>query len=191
MTSLLSRPTSPDLMQKTAFCLATSHVQAERIVQRLQVAGFSTGDISVLHTDTMSDHDDHDDGGEDHASKAPEGVAKGAATGGIAGGAIGLLAGLGVLAIPGLGAFIAAGPIMAALSGVAIGAATGGVVGGLIGMGLPEPQARHYGDKVQRGGFLISAHADSPGQLQRAKEIFEVEQAGDISIVDETKPLRS
>lgn len=189
MTSLLSRPPSPDVMQKTAFCLATSHVQAERIVQRLQVAGFGTGDISVLHTDTVTDHDN--DPGEDHASKAPEGVAKGAATGGIAGGAIGLLAGLGVLAVPGLGAFIAAGPIMAALSGVAIGAATGGVVGGLIGMGLPEPQARHYGEKVQRGGFLISAHADSPGQLQRAKEIFEVEQAGDISIVDETKPLRS
>lgn len=173
-------------MQKSAFCLATSHVQAERIVQRLQVAGFSTGQISVLHTDTVSDHDEIDG----HASKAPEGIAKGAATGGIAGGAIGLLAGLGVLAIPGLGAFIAAGPIMAALSGVAIGAATGGVVGGLIGMGLPEPQARHYEQKVQRGGFLISAHADSPAELLRAKEIFEVEQAGDISIVDETKPLR-
>lgn len=186
MTALLSRPTDTDLMQKTAFCLATSHVQAERIVQRLQVAGFSTGDISVLHTDTVSNQDEI----EEHASKAPEGIAKGAATGGIAGGAIGLLAGLGVLAIPGLGAFIAAGPIMAALSGVAIGAATGGLVGGLIGMGLPETQARHYEQKVQRGGFLISAHADSPEQLLRAKEIFEVEQAGDISIVDETKPLR-
>jgi len=62
--------------------------------------------------------------------------------------------------------------------------------GGLIGMGLPESQARHYGDKVQRGGFLISAHAETPGQLQRAKTIFEAGQAGDISVVDETKPLR-
>lgn len=189
MTSVLPNPVVTDVMQKSVFCLANSHVQAERIVQRLQVAGFSTEDISVLHTDTVSDHDN--DEVEEHGSKAPEGIAKGAATGGIAGGAIGLLAGLGVLAIPGLGAFIAAGPIMAALSGVAIGAATGGVVGGLIGMGLPESQARHYGEKVQRGGFLISAHADTPERLERAKSIFEVEQAGDISIVDETKPLRS
>lgn len=185
MTALTPSPVV--FMSKSVFCLASSHLQAEHIVQRLQAAGFSTGDISVLHTDTVSDHDEI---GEDHASKAPEGIAKGAATGGIAGGAIGLLAGLGVLAVPGLGAFIAAGPIMAALSGVAIGAATGGVVGGLIGMGLPESQARHYGDKVQRGGFLISAHAETPGQLQRAKTIFEAEQAGDISVVDETKPLR-
>lgn len=174
-------------MHKSVFCLATSHVQAERIVQRLQVGGFSTADISVLHTDTVSDHD----ADEDHGSKAPEGIAKGAATGGLAGGAIGLLAGLGVLAIPGLGAFIAAGPIMAALSGVAIGAATGGVVGGLIGMGLPETEARHYEDKVKRGNFLISAHAEMPGQIERAKAIFEVEHAGDINVVDDTKPPRS
>lgn len=176
-------------MQTSVFGLATSHDQAERIVQRLQVGGFSTADISVLHTDTISDHDDVV--AEDHGTKAPEGIAKGAATGGLAGGAIGLLAGLGVLAIPGLGAFIAAGPIMAALSGVAIGAATGGVMGGLIGMGLPETEARRYEDKVNRGNFLISAHAESAAQIERAKEIFEVEHAGDISVVNDTKPLRS
>lgn len=174
-------------MPQSLFCLATSPVQAERIVQRLQVSGFGTSDISVLHTDTQSDRDF----GEDSATKAPEGIAKGATTGGIAGGAIGLLAGLGVLAIPGLGAFIAAGPIMAALSGLAIGAATGGIVGGLIGMGLPEDEARRYGDKVQRGNYLISAHAEGPDQLKRAREIFEVEEAGDISVVHETKPLRA
>lgn len=162
-------------------------MQAERIVQRLQVGGFSTADISVLHSDRISDHDAE----ESHSTKAPEGIAKGAATGGLAGGAIGLLAGLGVLAVPGLGAFIAAGPVMAALSGAVIGAATGGMMGGFIGMGLPETEARHYEDKVKRGSFLISAHAEMPGQIERAKAIFEVEQAGDIHVVDETKPLRS
>ncbi len=174
-------------MPKTAFCLATSSVQAERIVQRLQVSGFGPGDISVLHTDTTSDHDSE----SEHGTKASEGAAKGAATGGIAVGAIALLAGLGVLAIPGLGAFIAAGPIMAAISGMAIGAATGGIVGALIGLGLPETEARHYEDRVKRGSYLISAHADGTMQIQRAREIFEVEQAGDISIVDDSKLLRT
>ena len=183
----LLNPALSKSTRQSVFGLATSHIQAERIVQRLQVGGFSTEDISVLHTDTI--------GGQEESmgqsgSKAPEGIAKGAATGGFAGGAIGLLAGLGVLAIPGLGAFIAAGPIMAALSGVAIGAATGGVVGGLIGMGLPEREARYYEDKVTRGHFLISAHAETPAQLDRAREIFEVEQAGDIHVVDESENSR-
>lgn len=174
-------------MPKTAFCLAASPVQAERIVQRLQVNGFGSSDISVLHTDTTSEHDIE----TEHGNKASEGMAKGAATGGIAGGAIALLAGLGVLAIPGLGAFIAAGPLMAAISGLAIGAATGGIVGGLIGFGLPETEAQRYADKVKRGNYLISAHAAGTTQIQRAREIFEVEQAGDISIVDDSKLLRT
>lgn len=174
-------------MSKSVFCLATDQNQAERIVQRLQGSGFTTGDISVLHTDSMSD-DEHS---AVRATKATEGVTKGATAGGLTGGAIGLLAGIGALAIPGLGAFIAAGPMMAALSGVALGATAGGVVGGLIGMGLPEDEARRYEEKVKRGHFLISAHAETSSQIKLAKQIFEAEGAGDVSVVDELKPLHS
>jgi hypothetical protein len=45
-------------------------------------------------------------------TKMPESATVGASTGGVGGGTIGLLAGIGALAIPGLGPFIAAGPIM-------------------------------------------------------------------------------
>lgn len=115
------------------------------------------------------------------ATKAPEGATTGAATGGLTGGVLGLLAGVGALAIPGVGPFIAAGPIMAALSGAAIGATTGGVVGGLIGMGIPEIEAKRYEDKLKSGNYLIAVHAHDGDETDRAKEIFKNAGADDIS----------
>ena len=115
------------------------------------------------------------------ATKAPEGATTGAATGGVTGGVLGLLAGVGALAIPGLGPFIAAGPIMAALSGAAVGATTGGIVGGLIGMGIPEVEAKRYENKLKNGNYLIAVHAADGDQKDRAKDIFEEAGAEDIS----------
>src|SRR5438445_626623 len=108
-------------MSKSVFGIATTHGQAERIVQQLQGQGFATSEISVLMPDTGGTRDV----GHVKATKAPEGATTGAAAGGATGGVIGLLAGIGALAIPGVGPFIAAGPIMAALSGAAVGAAAG------------------------------------------------------------------
>src|SRR5258708_20429094 len=127
-------------MSKSVFGIATTHGQAERIVQQLQGQGFATSEISVLMPDTGGTRDV----GHVKATKAPEGATTGAATGGATGGVVGLLAGIGALAIPGVGPFIAAGPIMAALSGGAVGAGTGGVVGGVIRLGLPVHQAKTY-----------------------------------------------
>ena len=70
-------------------------------------------------------------------TKAPEGAAAGAGTGAVLGGTLGWLTGIGALAIPGLGPFVAAGPIMAALAGVGVGGALGGVTGALVGNGNP------------------------------------------------------
>jgi hypothetical protein len=119
------------------------------------------------------------------ATKAPEGATTGAATGGATGGVIGLLAGIGALAIPGVGPFIAAGPIMAALSGAAVGAATGGVVGGLIGLGIPEIEAKRYDEKLKKGNYLIAVHTDESEDVDRAKQIFKTAGAEDISTVRE------
>jgi hypothetical protein len=129
-------------MSKSLFGIATTHGQAERIVEELQAEGFAASEISVLMPDTGGTRDV----GHVKATKTPEGATTGAATGGAAGGVIGLLAGIGALANPGVGPFIAAGPIMAALSG----AATGGVVGGLIGLGIPEIEAKRYEEKLKR-----------------------------------------
>src|SRR6185436_5718928 len=121
------------------------------------------------------------DFGHVKSTKASEGVTAGATTGGVAGGALGLLAGIGALAIPGVGPFIAAGPIMAALSGAALGATTGGLVGGLVGLGIPEFEAKRYETKLRSGNYLIAVHAHDGDETDRAKEIFKTAGADDIT----------
>src|SRR4029434_533006 len=116
------------MSKKSVFCMATSRDQADRIVDQLKNANFCNNDISALFADKGTSHDF----AHEQNTKAPEGAATGAGTGGVIGGALGWIAGIGALAIPGVGSFIAAGPIIAALSGAAIGAAVGGIAGGLM-----------------------------------------------------------
>src|SRR5512141_1786617 len=138
------------MAKKSVFCLAHDEAQAMRIVDDLKLAGFSNNDISVLLPDKSSTREfAHEKG-----TKAPEGAATGAATGGVLGGVLGWLVGIGSLAIPGLGPFIAAGPIMAALSGAAIGGTAGGIIGALIGMGIPEYEAKRYETRLREGRVL-------------------------------------
>lgn len=120
-------------MSNTVFCIASTYPQAEKIVSDLQTSGFSKNDISVLFPDKEGTRDF----AHEKHTKAPEGALAGAGAGSVVGGTIGLLAGIGLLAIPGLGPLIAAGPIMASLSGIAAGAAVGSIAGGLVGMGIP------------------------------------------------------
>jgi hypothetical protein len=169
------------MSKKSVFCIAKNESQACNIVGNLQSAGFSNNDISVLLPDTASTREfAHEKG-----TKAPEGAVTGAGTGGVLGGVLGWLAGIGALAIPGIGPFVAAGPIMAALSGAAIGAATGGLVGTLIGMGIPEYEAKRYESRLREGRILIAVHSENSDETKRAKEIFERAGAEDISTAGE------
>ena len=118
-------------MSKSVFCLSDNEFQTEKIVQQLKDGGFSNNDISVLFPDKSGTKDF----AHEQHTKAPEGAATGAGTGGALGGAVGWLMGIGALAIPGVGPFIAAGPIVAALAGAGVGAAVGGLTGALVGMG--------------------------------------------------------
>src|SRR6185436_6071909 len=97
------------------------------------------------------------------------------------GGTLGWLVGIGALAIPGLGPFIAAGPIMAALAGAGVGGAVGGLTGALIGMGIPEYEAKRYEGLIKSGGILLSVHSDNSEWTKRAKEILRRTGADDIS----------
>ena len=114
--------------------------EVESAVDALKMDGFSTSDVSVLMPDSAGSQDF----AHTKATKAPEGATTGASTGAVIGGALGLLAGVGALAIPGIGPFIAAGPIMAALAGAGVGGAIGGIGGALIGFGMPEYEAKRY-----------------------------------------------
>jgi hypothetical protein len=172
------------MASKSVFCIANSLSQAETIVDRLKAEGFSNNDISAL----FPDKDSTRDFAHEKNTKAPEGAVAGAGTGGVLGGTLGWLAGIGALAIPGVGPFVAAGPIVAALSGAAIGATAGGIAGALIGMGIPEYEAKRYEGKIKAGNILISVHADNSDEIDRAKEIFEQANAQDISSASEPTP---
>jgi hypothetical protein len=173
------------MSKQSVFCIATSRPQAERIVDQLKDADFSNRAISALFSDQDSAHDF----AHEKHTKAPEGAVAGVGTGGAIGGALGWIAGIGALAIPGVGPFIAAGPIIAALSGAAIGATVGGIAGGLIGMGIPELEAKRYEGKLKEGNILISVHTENSEEIKRAKEIFSRAGAEDIcAVADSSTP---
>ena len=169
-------------MAKSIFCIAANELQANRIIDDLRVAGFSGNDISVLFPDKSSTKNF----AHEKNTKAPEGAVGGARAGVVVGATLGWLAGIGSLAIPGLGPFIAAGPIMAALSGAGVGGVVGGVAGGLIGLGVPEIEAKRYEGRVKNGNLLISVHSDNSEETKRAKEIFEQAGAEDICTAGES-----
>jgi len=165
------------------FGIYPTYEAVERAVDALRAAGFRTTDISVLFPQNVGTKDfAHEKG-----TKAPEGATTGASTGAVVGGTLGWLTGIGALAIPGLGPFIAAGPIMAALAGAGVGGAVGGVTGALIGMGIPEYEAKRYEGRVTKGGILLSVHSDDSDWTRRAKEVLERTGAEDISSTGETK----
>jgi hypothetical protein len=167
---------------QSVFCIARSEDQAVEIVEEARDLGFSGDDISVLLPDKETSrefaHEQH--------TKAPEGATTGAVTGGVLGGVAGWLVGIGSLAIPGLGPFIAAGPIMAALSGATVGAAAGGLTGALVGMGIPEFEAKRYEGRVKGGNVLISIHAEDSDEVKKAKELFKRRGADDIATAGES-----
>jgi hypothetical protein len=146
-------------------------------VDALKATGFKNTDISVL----FPENEGTKDFAHEKDTKAPEGATAGAGTGALLGGGLGWLVGIGALAIPGLGPFIAAGPIMAALAGAGVGGAVGGLTGALIGMGIPEYVAKRYEGRVKDGGILLSVHSDDSQWTKKAKEILERTGAQDVS----------
>jgi hypothetical protein len=164
-------------MASAVYCIVKGETQAVRIANRLRAEGFAPSDISILYPDRGAARDL----GHENATKAPEGTAIGVPTGAVLGGALGWLVGVGALAIPGLGPFIAAGPLLAALSGAFIGGATGGVAGALVGMGIPEYEAQMYEGKLREGNILMAVHCKDSDETSRVREIYSEEQAENIS----------
>jgi hypothetical protein len=171
-------------MANTAvFGLYTTRDQVEEAVDQMKQEGFRNADISVLFPEN--------EGTKDFAfqkeTKAPEGASTGAASGAVLGGALGWLVGIGALAIPGLGPFIAAGPIISLLSGVGVGATVGGIAGALVGLGIPEYEAKRYEGRIKSGNILVSVHVDNGDWSRKAKVILAQTGAEDIASAGESK----
>lgn len=163
--------------QQAVFGIVANRSKAISVVESLRSAGFRESEISMV----MSGGIDGNIGVEGN-TKAPEGATAGAGSGLLLGGALGWMAGIGALAIPGLGPFIAAGPIMAALGGAAIGSAAGGLTGGLIGMGFSEYEAREYEGWLKDGHALISVRTSNSDEVDLAKKLLDDAGADHISV---------
>jgi hypothetical protein len=156
------------MSKNSVFCIATSHNQADRIVDHLKTESFSNKHVSVLFPNTY----DTRNSVHERNTKGPGAVADASSVGGV----LGWVAEIGPLAIPGVGPFIAAGPVVASLSGVVFSATVGTISRSLVALGLSEPEATRYEDKVKEGNILLSVHIDDVGDIARARDIFE--QAG-------------
>jgi ActD protein len=165
------------------FGIYTNQAAVEDAVEALKINGYRNTDISVLFPNNVGTKDF----AHEKHTKAPEGATTGAGSGVLIGGALGWLTGIGALAIPGLGPFIAAGPIMAALAGAGVGATVGGLIGALVGMGIPEYEAKRYEGRIKSGGILLSVHCDDSEWTKKAKTILEDTGAEDISSVGESR----
>jgi len=163
------------------FGIYPDQLTAEDAVDSLKDSGFRSTDISVLFPDNQGTKDF----AHEKHTKAPEGAVTGGSSGAVIGGALGWLAGIGALAIPGVGPFIAAGPIMGMLGGIGVGTAIGGLTGALIGLGIPEYEARRYAGRIRHGGILLSVHCDDPDWAKRARNILHQTGAEEVAAAGE------
>lgn len=158
------------------FGIYRSRQEVEEAVQALKGSDFRATDISVLFSDNVGTKDF---AVEKH-TKLPEGSSAGAGTGAVIGGVLGWLTGIGALVIPGVGPFIAAGPIVSLLAGLGAGGVIGGLAGALVGMGIPEYEAKRFAGRIKEGGILLSVHSDNADWKKRAIEILKRTGAMDI-----------
>jgi len=165
-------------MHNTVYCLASTEPQANSILTELRNLSFPSSDISVILPDRSDTKN----------ISMKEDAIRGAETGGVFGGVLGWLVGISSLAIPGIGAFIAAGPLVSAFGG----AVAGGVVGGLAGgsgavhpLGLPHDVSRRIEERLRAGDILISVHSDDPMIRRRAMSVFQAEHAEIVHDADD------
>lgn len=162
-------------MTSSVYGTADTEDVARHIVEDLKARGIVPEHISALFPDKGGSQQFS----EEQHTKMPEGASTGAGVGGV----LGWLVGVGSLAIPGLGPFVAAGPVMAALSGAAAGAAVGGLTGALIGLGIPEHEVKHFEKQLGQGSILLSVRADDAAEADQIRQIFERDGAHDVAVV--------
>lgn len=139
--------------------LFVTRAALETAVGRLKADGFLSSDISALLPTV--------EGSEEFTVEKENSA--------VLGGALGWLAGIGILTIPGLGPFVAAGPILATLGGAS------GIAGAMTGMGIPKYQAKRFASAVSDGRMLLLVHAGYSESVEKADIIFKECGAHDVS----------
>jgi hypothetical protein len=174
-------------MKRVIMGIVDTPEQAEGTIERLRALGFTAGDVSVLFPDKRGPHDF----AFEPCTKAPEGAIAGVVLGAVVGAMLGMAAGVGVLVLPGFGALVASGPLIAGLAVAAALAFLLGAAGAIVGARVPEIEAKHYEGKLVTGSILLAVHVESAGAAARAKEIFRAVSASDVTATSEAAiPVR-
>ena len=160
-------------MVKTIVGSFDSYPTARRVARELMDEGYMSRDIGIMASNASGEYragtaDDKDS----HTATC-------ALTGGVVGGAAGLAASLMALTIPGLGAIVAAGPLIAMASGAGAGAVAGGLIGSLTEAGVSPEHANYYAETVRRGGAIVMVKVDE-SRADRAAEIMRANGAIDL-----------
>jgi hypothetical protein len=153
-------------MTKTIAGFFRTRIEGETTYNQLLGSGFDRDQVSFVAGDTRG-HQTPAIGpieGTGAESEMPQDAAIGSV--------IGLTAGLILLAIPGVGPFLAAGPLAAAMGGIAAGAGVGGVIGLLRDHGVSDEEAEFYEEGVRRGGSLVTVRGASEETERKARKIM-------------------
>ena len=172
-------------MGKLVTALFRSRAAAMLAMEDLVRHGFSQDDISLLMSESTRGREFM----VNEATKAPEGMATGAAIGGALGALLLGLTTVGTLVAPGIGLAIA-GHWQTALAGFGAGAIGGGLIGGLAGMGIPEHEAEIYRGEVEKGGILLGIFAASDARAKEAQSLMMANSAEHLHIADAREPKK-
>lgn len=179
-------------MKKVIFALFTDIEVADKAINHLHnELDIPNDEISYVYKD--KDGDKVSGEADDvTSSTAGEGAASGATTGGVIGAAIGLIGVAGLLGP--LGPIVVAGPLATFLgitgaTGAVVGtgvtgAAIGGLVGALINMGVSEPIARNFEERVDAGDVLVSIYTEAD-DVDKVSDILREFNAEEITMVEE------
>jgi hypothetical protein len=143
--------------------LFDSRHEAERAIDNLYALGYGDSEIGFINRQ----EDDYDTETLGRPGSAGDESVKGAAGGAVGGAAVGagagLLASAGMLLVPGIGPFLAAGTLAGTLAASAAGAAGGAVLGGaagaIFGPTTNDEDSDYYREGVDRGNALVTVQA--------------------------------
>jgi uncharacterized membrane protein len=160
---------------------------AEVVIRRLRESGIPQDAISLVMKETPAVTAGTVPGTEGTAGTAPategetvvhtpivEGTTVGAVSGAVLGTLVGLLVAGSTIILPGIGTFVIAGPIAAALAGAGIGAASGGILGALVALGIPEHEASYYASGVESGQVVVAVRIPED-EVDEVIQIFDEE----------------
>ncbi len=167
---------NPVPTKKAVLGIYATRAGAEEGFRVLQASGFRSEDISVLYPE----HFDSKEVAQAKSDNAQTGAVVGGGSGMLVGGTMGWLAGLVVLAIPGAGPFLVAGPLLGALAGAGVGGVVGEVAGALVGMGFSDVEAKQYESRIKKGEILLSVHSADKPSLAKAEAILRQTCAQDV-----------